>query len=153
MLLPPVAEKHWTNMKNLSALPTIDARPDADIVIFDGECNFCTRQSRRLEGWDRSGRLAFLSLHDPRVPGMFPDLSHDQLMQQMYVVDRRGRRHGGASAVRYLTRRLPGLWWLAPLLHIPFTLPLWRWLYRRVAQRRYLLSGDKACDDGRCEIR
>jgi predicted DCC family thiol-disulfide oxidoreductase YuxK len=140
-------------MKNRPALPTIDARPEADIVIFDGDCSFCTRQSQRLKAWDRSGRLAFLSLHDPRVHDLFPDLSHDQLMQQMYVVDRRGHRHGGASAVRYLTRRLPGLWWLAPLLHIPFSLPLWRWLYRRIAQRRYLLASDKSCDADRCEIR
>ena len=51
-----------------------------------------------------------MSLHDPLVGERFPDLTHEQLMEQMYVVDRAGRRHGGAGAIRYLSRRLPRLW-------------------------------------------
>ncbi|GIW94784.1 MAG: thiol-disulfide oxidoreductase [Pirellulaceae bacterium] len=134
-------------------LPSVEELPEADVVIYDGQCRFCCAQVQRLARWDGAGRLAFISLHDPRVAERYPDLSHDQLMEQMYVIDRHGRRHGGAAALRYLSRRLPRLWWCAPLLHLPGTLPLWQALYRYVARRRYLLWRRHAqCDNDRCSI-
>jgi len=54
--------------------------------------------------------------------------------------------------MRYLTRRLRRLWWLAPLLHLPGTLPLWRFLYRQVAHRRYWFGKVEDCDDGTCRV-
>jgi predicted DCC family thiol-disulfide oxidoreductase YuxK len=137
----------------VTALPGPVDRPEADVVIYDGDCRFCTSQVQRLARWDRGGRLAFLSLHDPEVAARWPDLTHDMLMEQMYVVDRAGQRHGGAEAFRYLTRRLPRLWILAPLLHVPFSLPLWKWGYRQVAKRRYQIAGKmKACDGDACAV-
>jgi predicted DCC family thiol-disulfide oxidoreductase YuxK len=135
-------------------LPTPAERPDADIVIYDGHCKFCTGQVRNLARWDGKGRLAFLSLHDPEVAKRFPDLTYDQMMEELVVVDQRGNRHGGAAAFRYLTTRLPRLYLLAPLMHIPFTMPLWRWGYKQVAKRRYAIAGKSAdaCDDGACKV-
>lgn len=137
-----------------SPLPTPAERPQADIVIFDGHCRFCRAQVEQLARWDARGRrLAFLSLHDPEVAKRFPDLTYDQLMQEMYVVDRHGRRHAGAAALRYLSRRLPVLYIFAPLLHLPFTLPLWRWAYRQVAKRRYWFGRSApVCEEEACRI-
>lgn len=139
----------------MDLLPDPIARPNADIVIYDGNCDFCRRQVERLARLDRKGRLAGLSLHDPEVQRRFPDLSHDQLMQQMYVVDRAGRRHGGAAAVRYLSRRLPALWPIAPFLHIPWTMPFWQWAYNKIAIRRYRWNQtdeQRKCEEnGACE--
>jgi hypothetical protein len=45
---------------------------------------------------------------------------------------------------------LPRLWCLAPLLHIPGSLPLWQFLYRQVAKRRYKIAG--TCEDGTCRL-
>ncbi|MCA9266829.1 MAG: DUF393 domain-containing protein, partial [Planctomycetales bacterium] len=87
------------------------------------------------------------------VQRRWPDLSHEQLMQELVLVDQQGGRHGGAAAMRYLSRRLPLLWPLAPLLHIPFSMGLWRWLYRQVAARRYLIAGKRIeCDDDACRV-
>lgn len=141
-------------------LPDPDARPESDVVIYDGDCRFCTGQVRNLRRLDLiGGRLSFLSLHDPRVAQRYPDLSHDALMDQMYVVDTRGRRHGGSDAVRYLTRRLPLLWPAMPILHLPGTARLWRWAYQQVAKRRYKIggktggkTGGKGCDSDACSI-
>lgn len=133
-------------------LPSLSDRPGAAVVIFDGECVFCRSQVARLARWDRAGQLAFVSLHDPVVAERYPDLTHDQMMQQMYLVDRSGNRHGGAAAFRYLSRKMPRLWLLAPLMHIPFTLPLWQWCYRQVAKRRYKIAGKQACDGDTCEV-
>lgn len=133
-------------------LPDPDDAPGADVVLYDGHCRFCIGQVRNIRRVDLTGRLAFLSLHDPRAGERYPDLSHDQLMAQMYVIDGRGRRHGGPSALRYLTRRLPLLWPVAPLLHIPFSLPLWNYLYQQVARRRYWFGRVETCDDGACQV-
>ena len=131
----------------LAPLPSPDDRPGADVVIFDGDCKFCQKQVRRLHWLDCCARLSFLSLHDPEVAKRYPDLTHEQLMEEMYVVEQGGKRHRGAEAFRYLTRRLRRLWPLAPLLHIPFSLPLWRWGYRQIAKRRYQLAGKNECSE------
>jgi predicted DCC family thiol-disulfide oxidoreductase YuxK len=135
-------------------LPTPSERPQADIVIYDGDCRFCTGQVENLARWDSRGRLAFLSLQDPEVAKRFPDLTYEQLMEDMYVVDQRGNRYRGAAAFRYLTTRLPRLYLLAPFMHIPFTLPLWQWGYRQVARRRYRIAGKtgEACQDESCKV-
>lgn len=103
-----------------------------------------------LRRFDAAGRLRFLSLHDAEVPGAFSELSPDDLMREMHVVDRSGRAWAGAEAIRYLSRRLPLLWPLAVPLHLPGSLPAWRWLYRVVARNRYRLAG--RCDEGTCHL-
>lgn len=140
--------------KAVAPLPSPYERPAADVVIYDGNCRFCTASVRTLAWLDGGARLAFISLHDPEVAARFADLTHDQLMEEMYLVDRHGRRHSGAAAFRYLTRRLPRLWILAPLLHIPLSLPLWKWGYRQVAKRRYLIAGkmNSGCDGDACAV-
>jgi predicted DCC family thiol-disulfide oxidoreductase YuxK len=143
-----------TDKTNDVHLPTPAENPDAEIVIFDGHCKFCTAQVKNLARWDKDGRrLAFLSLHDPEVAKRYPDLTYEQMMEQMYVVDQQGHRYGGADAFRHLTTKLPRLYWLAPLMHIPFTAPIWRWGYRQVAKRRYRMGKTAdACDDGACKV-
>lgn len=134
---------HATETKN--DLPLTQSA--SDVVLYDGQCNFCRRQIAHLRRFDGKDRLRFISLHDPSVAIDYPDLSYEMLMEQMWVVSRDGKRYGGADALRYLSRRLPLLWPIAPVLHIPFTMPIWRWLYRQVAKQRYRIAG-KNCDEG-----
>ncbi len=131
-------------------LPDPSQHPDRDIFIFDGQCNFCRSQVERLRRWD-SGKLAYISLHDSRISKICPTLSHEQLMRQMWLVTASGDQHGGADAARVLSRQLPKLFWLMPLLHIPFSMPLWRWIYSKVAASRYRISG-RTCDGDTCSI-
>ena len=140
-----------TGQPSTGTLPTPQDRPSAEVVIYDGNCQFCTRQVQRLHAWDWQGRLAFVSLHDPDIGRYARDLTHDQLMEQMYVVDRSGRQYGGAAAFRYLSCKLPLLWPVAPLMHIPGSLPLWRWLYAQIASRRYRWNA-RSCDNGACRV-
>ena len=139
-------------MLRRTELPDPDQLTSADVVIFDGQCNFCRAGVNSIRRLDWGGnRLSYISLHDTRVAERYPDLTHEQLMLQMYVVDRSDQRHGGADAVRYLSRRLPMLWITAPILHIPGTAGLWRWAYHQVAKRRYKLAG-KSCENDACSI-
>ena len=109
-----------------AALPSPAERPEADVVVYDGNCGICTAQVSRLPYWDCQAKLAYLSLHDPEVERRWPDVSRDRLMQEMLVVDRHGGRHWGAEAIRYLTRRLRRLWWAAPLAYFPGSMLVWR---------------------------
>ena len=139
-------------LRRKNDLPDPDTLTDADVVIFDGECNFCRSSVSTLRTLDVGGRkLAFISLHDPRVAERYPDLTYEQMMEQIYVIDGKHRRHGGADAMRYLSRRLPLMWVAAPILHIPGTGRLWRWLYRQIAKRRYKLAG-KSCENDACSV-
>jgi predicted DCC family thiol-disulfide oxidoreductase YuxK len=104
---------------------------------------------RRLAAWDTRRQLSFVSLHEREALSRWPDLSHEELMRHVYVIDARGRRHPGVLAFRYLARALPALWPLAPLLHIPFSLPIWRCVYRLLARNRYRIGGP-ACDQAAC---
>lgn len=144
-----------------SGLPSPKDFPQADVVIYDGDCVFCSHQVKNLVRLDGKNRLAFISLHDEFVAEQFSDLSYDQLMEQIYLIPSAGKdgytnqRLGGAAAIRYLTRRLPKLWLLAPLMHIPFTLPIWQWGYTQIAKRRYKIAGKSGpqCDEnGSCEL-
>lgn len=137
-----------------SDLPTPAEKPEADVVLYDGRCGFCRARVEQLRWFDGGhGRLAFLSLHDPVVAARYPGIDAERLLDEMCVVDRNGTEYWGAGAVRYLSRRLPRLWWLAPLMHVPGSMLLWRPLYRLVARNRYLLGGKiEDCEDGACSV-
>lgn len=135
---------------------TISRPPKRDTVLYDGECRFCRSQVAMLRSVDVGGRFSFRSLHEPTVAVDFPELTHDELLSQMYVVDTAGRARGGADAVRYLSRTLVPLWPLAILLHVPGTMPLWAACYRFIARNRYRIagrwSGGAGCDSGTCKL-
>ena len=125
-------------------------RPDHDTVLYDGQCRFCRSQIALLRRLDVFGALRYTSLHDEQVARDFPELPQERLREEMVVVDRAGTARGGAEAVRYLSRRLPLLWPLALVLHIPGSLPVWDWLYRLVARNRMRLGG--RCEEGTCRL-
>jgi predicted DCC family thiol-disulfide oxidoreductase YuxK len=137
---------------NACPLPDPAERANSDVVIYDGHCRICTGYVNRLARWDWRGQLSYLSLHDPRVKELCPQLTHDDMMRQMYVIDSRRNAYGGAAAFRYLSRRLPILWPAAPFLHIPGSLPLWDYLYQLVATRRYRFGKLDDCPDGACAV-
>ena len=139
-------------MSQTNSFADPDSAPNSIVVIWDGKCVFCEGQVKRLSKFDFRNQLSYISLHDPRVAERYPNLSDQQLMDQLWVITRDGRQFGGADAGRFLSRKLPGLWWLMPLLHIPFSMPLWRWMYKKVAQRRYKISGIKCDEGGTCEL-
>jgi predicted DCC family thiol-disulfide oxidoreductase YuxK len=125
----------------------MNAPKPKDVVLYDGQCNFCRSQINILRRLDSGKRLEFVSLHDPRVATSYPSLSFEQLMEEMWIVTALGKQHGGAYAVRYLSRKLPILWPIAPLLHFPFSMPVWSFLYRQIAKYRYRIAG-RDCDEG-----
>jgi predicted DCC family thiol-disulfide oxidoreductase YuxK len=147
-------EEHLMDHREMtSENPERNSPPPAgkSVVLYDGQCNFCLGQIANLRRIDIFKSLDFISLHDPQVTASYPDLTFEQLMREMWVVAPSQKRYSGAYALRYLTRILPLLWPLAPAMHFPGLMPLWSWLYREVAKRRYRIAG-RDCTQGTCSI-
>jgi predicted DCC family thiol-disulfide oxidoreductase YuxK len=151
VLIEPAIKMSTINSVMQTPFPSLADRPSAHLVIYDGNCGFCQHQMRRLQRWDRDGQLAYLSLHDPLVKQRWPDLSADDLMREICLVTPGGDRFHGADAFKCIARELPRLWPMSAAMSIPFSMPLWRFLYRQFAKRRYRLSEKYACDDNACE--
>ncbi|MEQ1824802.1 MAG: DUF393 domain-containing protein [Pirellula sp.] len=122
------------------------------VVLYDGQCNFCRSQINLIRRLGGQSRLEFVSLHEPGVRESYPDLSIEQLMDQMWIVAPDGQRYGGAFAVRYLAHKLPLLWPIVPALHIPGTMKLWQFLYKQVAKYRYRIAGRTCEPNGTCSL-
>lgn len=129
---------------------TTRTKPVHDTVLYDGACGFCRQRVANLRQVDLWNRLTFTSLHDESVAHDFPEVPKERLHDEMVVIDTHGHVHGGATAVRYLSRTLPLLWPLALVLHVPGSLPIWNWLYRLVARNRMRLSG--SCETDTCRL-
>lgn len=127
-------------------------KSDRDVVIFDGHCRICTGGIKNIQRLDWLSKFRYVSLHDTEISEKYPDLTYDMLMDEMYVVNEKGLRFGGAAAFRYLSWRIPLLWPIAPILSIPGTMGLWSWLYKLVARNRYRFGRIPDCDGGTCHL-
>jgi predicted DCC family thiol-disulfide oxidoreductase YuxK len=130
--------------------PTLDDRPDAWVVIYDGHCKFCRANIHWISAVDQ-GKVAYVSLHDPVVQARWPELTHEQLMDHLYLIDG-ANKYAGAAAFRFLSCKLVALWPLAPLMHIPGSLPVWQFFYDRVARIRYRFGKVEDCENGACHV-
>jgi predicted DCC family thiol-disulfide oxidoreductase YuxK len=135
-----------------SLLPSPRERPLADVVIYDGQCRVCSDMVARLNRWDSRGRLAYLSLHDAEMAQRYPDLNHDDLMREIYLVDSDGARHRGVGALEEICRRVPRLRPLLPLFRLPGGARTLGWFYRLFARMRYRFGRTAACDDHTCQV-
>lgn len=140
-----------TSEAALTPDPDSDRGSGREVLIYDGQCNFCRASVKSLRKLDWTGRLAYISLHDERVGQRWPELSFDQLMAQIWLVTKDGQTLGGADAMRFLSLRMLALWPLAPFMNLPFSMPLWRGIYRWIARNRYRIAG-RNCEGGTCSL-
>ncbi|QNE21897.1 DUF393 domain-containing protein [Kribbella qitaiheensis] len=113
--------------------------PDTPILIFDGDCAFCTTSARWLE--------RKLASRAPVEPWQFTDLTAygttaERAQYEVLWVDAAGRIHGGAQAFAHWLIDSGGLWRVAGTL---ITLPPVRWVaagvYRLIANNRDRMPG------------
>lgn len=111
---------------------------DVPVLIYDGDCGFCTRSVRLVERLPV--RVRIVAWQDADLTAL--RTTEDRARHEVIWVDREGRLFGGAAAVAELlkTCRLP---W--PLLGWAMSAPLVRvvagWSYRWVAANRYRMPG------------
>ncbi|MBE9375177.1 DUF393 domain-containing protein [Saccharopolyspora sp. HNM0983] len=114
--------------------------PDRPLLVYDGDCGFCTRSvflARRLPA--RSGWAA--------RPWQELDLAAlrttvDRARHEVLWIDADGRIFGGAAAAARLLRATSAPWsWLGALLTAPVLSSIAEWAYRRIANNRHRLPG------------
>lgn len=126
------------------------APPGRHVVLYDGDCPFCSSQIRRLLALAKRGALEALSIRDPSIPERFPGLSAEALAREMHLVLPDGRVVAGfEAAVRAVaTRPFPGA--LAYLYYVPGLRQLFDFAYAAIARNRYRIFGRKPCPDAWC---
>ena len=108
---------------------------DRLILVYDGECAFCTRLARWVERHDRRGRI---SARPNQEPGLIESLglTRPEVDRASWAVES-GGRFGGAAAINRVLRELGGGWRVIGSLYL---VPPIAWLedryYKRVARRR-----------------
>jgi predicted DCC family thiol-disulfide oxidoreductase YuxK len=105
-------------------------------LVYDGECEFCTRLARWAERHDRRGRV---SVRPNQEAGLIDalGLTRGEVDRAAWAVEGTGRKFEGAAAISRVLRELGGVWRLLGSLYLvaPFA-----WLedryYKRVARKR-----------------
>lgn len=127
---------------------------DRFTLLYDGACQFCVREVRWLQLWNRRGLLAF---EDISAPGFDParhGLTQEALMQAIHGVYSDGRIVRALEAFREAYRRI-GLGWVLAPTGWPALRPLFDALYRLFACHRIPLGSlfGQACASGACRLR
>jgi predicted DCC family thiol-disulfide oxidoreductase YuxK len=130
--------------------------PEKHVLLYDGHCPFCRKQSKNLQALARPGILVTSDFQAPEVLAQFPGLSHDACMKAMHLVMPDGRVFRGVeAAVRAIaTRQVIGRF--AYLYYLPVFRQLCDALYAFLAAHRYQFWGrssvQEQCEHGACSL-
>ena len=109
------------------------------IVLYDGECGFCSRWVRYWAGTLERQGFAIASLDEPWVAEKI-NTPREELLTDIRLLTADGQLISGADVYLYVTRRI---WWAWPFYAF-FSLPGFNLLmhlgYRRFARNRYHIS-------------
>ncbi|MDF2925109.1 MAG: hypothetical protein K0R57_4023 [Paenibacillaceae bacterium] len=121
-------------------------------LLYDAQCNLCLATVAKLRTLRTNAELAMVPLQTAS-PDMLPaNVSMEELLKELHVVEEDGTVYRGAEAIVRIVRTIPALSWLAPLYGLPGLRRLAQVLYRLVARHRYRLFGrqDESCSNGLC---
>lgn len=121
------------------------------LVLYDGECSFCSFQMKLLTWLDWFGVLRLAPISDPDAVRHADGVSPDALFEAMHCVTRQGRIFRGARCIRFVGMRLPLLIPLALVLWIPGVIHIAEWVYRGISRNRYWISRLFGCKEA-CAI-
>lgn len=111
------------------------------VLLFDGQCGFCTRAAWWLRRVDRGGRVALVPFQQPGAPERF-GLTPEACAQAAWAITPDGERHRGAAAILVALAAARGWPWLLALYRrIPLVRCLADALYAGVAAHRGRLPG------------
>ena len=109
------------------------------VVLYDGQCGFCSRWVKYWAGTLGQRGFEIASLDEPWVAERIK-MPHEELLTDMRLLTTDGQLISGADVYLYVTRRI---WWTWPFYAI-FSLPGFNWLihagYKWFARNRYCVS-------------
>src|SRR5208283_5375997 len=114
--------------------------PPKPLLVFDGDCNFCTLWVRRWQQMT-GDRVDYRPAQDPAIAAQFPEIPREQFNTAVQLIETDGAVYAGAEAVFRTLAYNPNRQW--PLRCYAQSKPfakLTEWAYRLVAQNRTLFS-------------
>ena len=110
-------------------------------VVYDGNCNVCSRIVGVLERRDKDQRLEIMPSAAAHAAGRFPWIPPTAYAQSLQVI-RNADNHTwqGAAAVEQLLDVLPKGRFVSWIFSLPFARPVAEKLYRAFAKNRYRLG-------------
>jgi len=112
------------------------------LLAYDPACTLCCRMAVWLARRDRQGLLHVVSLRDPDLLRLGPELAGFPLEKEIHGLDLGTREvRAGADLLRPIARRLPAWRWLSPLLALPGVPRLVNRSYLRWSAWRFRRTG------------
>ena len=106
-------------------------------VLFDGGCPLCRRTARIIRALDWNDRLQFVDATNAEARAFFaPALTEREVMIAMYVIDKRGRLHGGFEGYLQIARVVPLMWPFGLIGRLPGFRQLGHKIYKVIAANR-----------------
>jgi predicted DCC family thiol-disulfide oxidoreductase YuxK len=119
-------------------------------LVYDGYCPLCIRTMTQLDLLDGARRLRYVDLEreSARAQELVPGVTLEVMREEMAVVTPEGRVLRGFYAFREVSRRLPMLWVLVPLMFAPGAEWIGTRVYAWVAANR----ARRLCEGGACAV-
>jgi predicted DCC family thiol-disulfide oxidoreductase YuxK len=114
--------------------------PPKPLMVFDGDCNFCTLWIRR---WQQltGENVDYLPAQDPHIPARFPEIPREQFDTAVQLIESDGMVYSGAEAVfRTLAHGAHCHWPMRAYKDSPVFADITEWAYRLVATHRAFFS-------------
>jgi predicted DCC family thiol-disulfide oxidoreductase YuxK len=115
-------------------------------VIYDGQCQVCSRSVNLLAKWDKNHELEIMPSQAPGVRERFPWISAQAYGDSVQVIRvRDGKTWQAAAALEELLNVMPKGQAISWLFRIPFARPLVDRLYRWFVRNRYKFGCAEHC--------
>lgn len=128
--------KSWVEMK--------------DMIIFDGECNFCIGQIQKIKSRSKSDQFDYLPRKADNLLNMFPELVPFEMQDGLRFLNYQKKVFVGPDAVYQIYKRISPFNFIAWV----YRLPIFNWfcklIYKIIAKNRYKLAGK--CEKDICAV-
>ena len=116
------------------------APPPKPLMVFDGDCNFCTLWIRRWQQMTGDA-VDYLPAQDPHITAQFPEIPREQFDTAVQLIETDGSIYSGAEAVFRTLAHNPKRQWPRRFYErsVPFA-DLTEWAYGLVADNRTFFS-------------
>lgn len=112
------------------------------LLAYDPACTLCCRMALWLARRDQRGTLLVVSLRDPELRTLGPELAGHPLEREIHGLDLGTRQvWAGADLLHPIAQRLPGWRWIAPVFALPGLPGLLNRIYLRWAAWRFRRTG------------
>ncbi|MBA4150689.1 MAG: lipase maturation factor family protein [Verrucomicrobia bacterium] len=117
----------------------VKSPPEKPLIVFDGDCGFCTLWVRRWEQ-TTAGDVQFLPSQDPTISERFPEIPKEKFETSVQLVQKNGEVYSGSEAVFRGLAEGCSKWPLRFYEKVPGFAPVSEAVYGMVSRNRQFFS-------------